>query len=233
MKIKLFALSLIALFVGGCAELSDTLGDTGDRKFWVKYLENDGTLSYAKFMKSASINKARNGSYIGYALSGTEKEGKIFTKEKIGSMYQAEGDNTIIIYNLDANEDFDTSNQTSMANLKISRNIKFYTIGNLIIESIVFSGERGICAEYKAGNRIKARSVTNYMITSDESAATIIEANIDKNGYKMNNIEYKYNVLKDKQEDVKKAIESDRFKQIIDKDLAKQKRILENILCAF
>ncbi|CZE48791.1 hypothetical protein [Campylobacter geochelonis] len=235
MKTRILLTILSILVFTGCG-LSPSLDDSDD-KYWQKYLENDAKVQEISFMLSAStkdLKKTEIGDYLGYADIKNVRPNGIYTREKIGEIYSFGVDNqSLIIINLNNNKSMNFNDKSDIDTMKTLKKIKFYAIGGGMIETIVYSAKEPVCKVFNEGKKVDARSVTNYYLGDEEDMfATIINAKIGQNENEIKSLKYEFFINERDLEDIKKSATSKDFKNdVIEKDILKQRRILENILC--
>ncbi|MCD8212586.1 MAG: hypothetical protein LUC34_00760 [Campylobacter sp.] len=240
MKKFFISAAIIALFSGCLMPQSNAVGanSSGNNSInWTKYLENNATVQEIAFY-SENLTKTmqlKDGDIIGIALTKAWKDGKDYAL-KIGDMY-ANGGQAFIVIDFDGKAYVDMRERSEVKALLSSKNIKFYESGHGILESVTFNaGSKSVCEAFLGGDKISAKIVTNYYDAKlqNEFFAVLIDTNIVKDKVSTpKSIDFKFFVSEANLQKVSSQAKSAEFKkQVIDKDILKQQRILKNIICA-
>lgn len=235
---KNFAILLcFAIFLAGCLGGSAfSKAEVAKPHKWTPYIENDGSLSAVAFYSEnlAKTNALESGSVIGIAL---RKSGD--NAVKIGNLYVIDGFSFIVI-DQERSGGHHYVNMYDKADLKRlygSKSIKFYTFGKGTAQSAVYSSKDGsVCENFHANKPVSFRGVTNYydprVATNDQFATSIMQTFIQKDkDVNLPKVEYKFYPDKQTLAEFVQVVDSGKFDIVLQKDLKKQERVLNNIIC--
>lgn len=226
-KMRLFSILSFVTIITACGALEKDV-----QLNYRPFLDNDEQVKEIFFLEAVGSNRnqAKFGDLLG---SFSFKNGQypntyLFSNGDVGK--------TISIINLDTSyQPLKKIDANSLKTLNNSKKIKFHELGGEILESIVFENQNGVCSSFNSGKTVNIKAVTNYYYGNKDSFfATIINMQVSKNKkYDLKNITFQYHIanneLKNK---AKQMAESDQFRQkIIEQDLDKQSRILQNVIC--
>ena len=116
--------------------------------------------------------------------------------------------------------------------LKKSSEIRFYEIRPDVVESVKFSSQNGVCAEFLAQKPVFVNAATNYYLRDDSFFASLIDAKfVYKKGAKILKKEFAYSIAEPKI--LKEAKEfTQKPNQLFLNDMQKLGRLLD-ILCTY
>ena len=149
-------------------------------------------------------------------------------------MQSGDANKTMIVKNLDTSKDAVLSNSNDIDELINAKSIKFYDIGNGMVESIVYStSAMSVCEVFVSSKEaIKTKSVTNYFVKNGFFAVILNSDIVGNEGFVLKETSYFFNLLREDEENVKSDAHNPNFqKTTIESDLLKQGRILLNVLC--
>ncbi|MBE9834894.1 hypothetical protein G6W46_01310 [Campylobacter concisus] len=199
------------------------------------YLENNETLLEMKFYKLQNslddFNKFAN--IVGKAeikAAGTNAGFSTFGE----IMQSGDANKTMIVKNLDTSKDAVLSNSNDIDELINAKNIKFYDIGDGIVQSIVYStSAMSVCEAFVSSKEaIKTKSVTNYILKNGFFAVILSSDIVGNEGFVLKETRYFFNLSDEDEKILKNDTHNPNFqKTTIESDLLKQGRILLNVLC--
>ena len=231
MRAKFLFLAAIILFAG-CAD-KQILGPS--EKSNLLYLENNETLLEMKFYKLQNslddFNKFAN--IVGKAeIKAAGTNAGFSTLGEI--MQSSDANKTMIVKNLDTSKDAVLSNSNDIDELINAKNIKFYDIGDGIVQSIVYStSAMSVCEAFVSSKEaIKTKSVTNYILKNGFFAVILSSDIVGNEGFVLKETRYFFNLSDEDEKMLKNDTHNPNFqKTTIESDLLKQGRILLNVLC--
>ena len=231
MRAKFLFLAAIILFAG-CAD-KQILGPS--EKSNLLYLENNETLLEMKFYKLQNslddFNKFAN--IVGKAeIKAAGTNAGFSTLGEI--MQSSDANKTMIVKNLDTSKDAVLSNSNDIDELINAKNIKFYDIGDGIVQSIVYStSAMSVCEAFVSSKEaIKTKSVTNYILKNGFFAVILSSDIVGNEGFVLKETRYFFNLSDEDEKMLKNDTHNLKFqKTTIESDLLKQGRILLNVLC--
>lgn len=235
---RVFVLGILALFLGGCIGIADIKSAMGkDVREWVRYVENNGTLSEMSFYEVFSTtNKKIVGEAIIKVPTKFSINGKDFNylSSPVGDIYELNDSIKVIFKDIKTSKSIDIYDRKDMGWLGEQSEIKIYEFGNGMIETIVYnSGKMGVCEAFVNKKVVNATSATNYFVDKKEFFTTL--ANVDlvvDRGFEVRNLDFKFFVGDKNLDKVKSQATSADFRtQVINRDFLKQGRLLLNILC--
>ena len=199
------------------------------------YLENNETLHEMKFNKFQNslddFNKFAN--IVGKAEIKVASVNAKFSA--LGELMQSgDANKTMIVKNLDTSKDAVLSNSNDIDELIKAKNIKFYDIGDGIAESIVYStSAMSVCEAFVSSKEaIKTKSVTNYFVKNGFFAVILNSDISNDQGFFLRETRYYFNLSSEDEEKIKaETLTQNFYKTFIESDLAKQSKILSNVLC--
>ncbi|WP_107804853.1 hypothetical protein [Campylobacter concisus] len=116
--------------------------------------------------------------------------------------------------------------------LKKSSEIRFYEIRPDVVESVKFSSQNGVCAEFLAQKPVFVNAATNYYLRDDSFFASLIDAKfVYKKGAKILKKEFAYNISEPKILEEAKEF-TQKPNQLFLNDMQKLGRLLD-ILCTY
>ena len=116
--------------------------------------------------------------------------------------------------------------------LKKSSEIRFYEIRPDVVESVKFSSQNGVCAEFLAQKPVFVNAATNYYLRDDSFFASLIDAKfVYKKGAKILKKEFAYSIAEPKILEEAKDF-TQKSNQLFLNDMQKLGRLLD-ILCTF
>ena len=227
-----FLLLAAVIFFTGCAD-KQILGPS--EKSNLLYLENNETLLEMKFYKLQNslddFNKFAN--IVGKAeIKAAGTNAGFSTLGEI--MQSSDANKTMIVKNLDTSKDAVLSNSNDIDELINAKNIKFYDIGDGIVQSIVYStSAMSVCEAFVSSKEaIKTKSVTNYILKNGFFAVILSSDIVGNEGFVLKETRYFFNLSDEDEKMLKNDTHNPNFqKTTIESDLLKQGRILLNVLC--
>jgi putative lipoprotein len=229
---KFLFLAAVILFAGCASRQILKLSEKSN----LLYLENNETLLEMRFCKLENslddFNKFAN--VVGKTEIKAAGSNAEFTP--LGELMQSgDANKTMIVKNnLDTSKDAVLSNSDDIDELINTKNIKFYDIGDGMVESIVYStSAMSVCEAFVSSKEaIKTKSVTNYFVKNGFFAAILSSDIVGNEGFVIKQTRYFFNLLSENEEKVKNDTHNPNFqKTTIESDLLKQGRILLNVLC--
>ena len=227
-----FLLLAAVIFFTGCAG-KQILNPS--EKLNLLYLENNETLHEMKFYKQQNslddFNKFAN--IVGKAEIKAAGVNAEFSA--LGDLMQgSEADQMAIIKNLSTNHELILSNASDIEELANAKNIKFYEISNGAIKSVVYSTNSvSVCEAFAGGKEvIKVKSVTNHPLKNGFFAVILNSDISNDQGFFLRETRYYFNLSSEDEEKIKaETLTQNFYKTFIESDLAKQSKILSNVLC--
>ena len=231
MRAKFLFLAAIILFAG-CAG-KQILKPSNEAN--LLYLENNEALHEMKFNKLQNslddFNKFAN--IVGKAeIKAAGTNAGFSTLGEI--MQSGDANKTMIVKNLDTSKDAVLSNSNDIDELINAKNIKFYDIGDGIVQSIVYStSAMSVCEAFVSSKEaIKTKSVTNYFVKNGFFAVILSSDIVGNEGFVLKETRYFFNLSDEDEKMLKNDTHNPNFqKTTIESDLLKQGRILLNVLC--
>ena len=231
MRAKFLFLAAVIFFAGCAGKQILKPNDEAN----LLYLENNETLHEMKFYKLQNslddFNKFAN--IVGKAeikAAGTNAGFSTFGE----IMQSGDANKTMIVKNLDTSKDAVLSNSNDIDELINAKNIKFYDIGDGIVQSIVYStSAMSVCEAFVSSKEaIKTKSVTNYILKNGFFAVILSSDIVGNEGFVLKETRYFFNLSDEDEKILKNDTHNPNFqKTTIESDLLKQGRILLNVLC--
>ena len=231
MRVK-FLLLAVVVFFAGCAS-KQILKPSDEAN--LLYLENNETFHEMKIYKQQNslndFNKFAN--IVGKAEIKAAGVNAEFSA--LGDLMQgSEADQMAIIKNLSTNHELILSNASDIEELVNAKNIKFYEISNGAIKSVVYSTKSvPVCEAFAGGKEvIKVKSVTNHPLKNGFFAVILNSDISNDQGFFLRETRYYFNLSSEDEEKIKaETLTQNFYKTFIESDLAKQSKILSNVLC--
>lgn len=219
----------LSLFLAGCATNNLSLS-LNQEPFWLSYIENNGTKAQVSFLKYISPEKQEKQRYEYLGIANVKFDASESHKE-LGDIYSLAPKKLNILLNLDDNTSINLNDNLQVLAIKRASGIKFYEFGDGIVESVVFSVDKGaVCENFLAKKVVNMQGATNYYQKLGDFFSVLTKAKFKQNGAKIISRENVYNIT-DKYilDQAKSFVLSAEFRRLSDDDIKKLGGLLKAI----